>query len=253
MTQPKKLKTEIVSFSNINMRISFFIIVLFNLYACTNKQDNAATEKTTNINIEKAVADTTLKRNLLQIDSAKAFLQNGQLIMRSDDDYESLTLQNFSNTEKVYSHAGLLFKENDDHSMTGVENPEGVIRRDPYDSFVNPKRKTGFGLFSYKLSEKEKADLHTIIKKGYDDKIPFDMFFNLKTDDSLYCSEMIYKGLKKATKNRVNIPNSFIINFRPKIMGYKYNTAFLKRFEYIALDNLYLNQFCSPVKRVNFR
>jgi Permuted papain-like amidase enzyme, YaeF/YiiX, C92 family len=228
-------------------------VILSLIIACTHQKNNA-----TNTIIPKTnIADSIITKNLIDIETVKPLLQSGMLIMRSDDDYESLTLQNFSNTEKVFSHAGLLFKEDSGfvvyHSMTGVENPKGTIRRDSYDVFVNPKQKTGFGIFKYKISDKEVAKLHQIIKKGYDDKVPFDMFFNLKTDDSLYCSEMIYKGLKKATNNRVIIPNSFMINFKPKIMGYKYNSAFLKRFEYIALDNLYINQFCTEVKRVAFR
>lgn len=235
------------------------VTVLLVIYlACTHqKNTNNSTATNALTSTKKLIPDSTLAKNLIEIATVKPLLQSGMLIMRSDDDYESLTLQNFSNTEKVFSHAGLLFKEDSGfvvyHSMTGVENPKGTIRKDSYDVFVNPKQKTGFGVFKYSISDKEVNKLYKIIKKGYDDKIPFDMFFNLKTDDSLYCSEMIYKGLKKATNNRIVIPNSYMINFKPKIMGYKYNTAFLKRFEYIALDNLYLNKFCTEVKRVAYR
>jgi Permuted papain-like amidase enzyme, YaeF/YiiX, C92 family len=233
-------------------------VLLTLIIACTHQKNNGKnTTAPALVSPKTNIADSIIAKNLIDIETAKPLLQSGMLIMRSDDDYESLTLQNFSNTDKVFSHAGLLFKEDSGfvvyHSMTGVENPKGTIRKDSYDVFVNPKQKTGFGIFKYSISEKEVNKLHQIIKKGYDDKIPFDMFFNLKTDDSLYCSEMIYKGLKKATNNRIIIPNSFMINFKPKIMGYKYNSAFLKRFEYIALDNLYLNAFCKEVKRVSYR
>ena len=235
-----------------------YLTLLITQIACTHqKNNNIDTLKNAITNTKNIVQDSTLVKNLKDITTTKALLQSGMLIMRSDDDYESLTLQNFSNTEKVFSHAGLLFKEDSGyvvyHSMTGVENPKGTIRKDSYEVFVNPKQKTGFGIFKYNISEKETNKLHQIVLKNYQNKIPFDMFFNLKTDDSLYCSEMIYKGLKKATNNRVIIPNSFMINFKPKIMGYKYNTAFLKRFEYIALDNLYLNPFCTEIKRVAYR
>ncbi|MFM2359041.1 MAG: hypothetical protein RLY16_1034 [Bacteroidota bacterium] len=191
------------------------------------------------------------------IASAKSLLMDGMLIMRSDDDYESLTLQNFSKKEKAFSHAGILFKENNDffvyHSMTGLENPSGTIRRDAFDTFVNPIKKTGFGLFNYQLNATERDNLHEIFVKGHEKGIPFDVFFNLKSDDSLYCSEMIYKSLKKATNNRVVLPTSFVMNFKPKIMGYKFNTMVFKKFEYVALDDLYLNQYCKEVKRVKYK
>ncbi len=67
-------------------------------------------------------------------------------------------------------------------------------------------------------------------------KIPFDVTFNLKTDDSLYCSEMIYKGLKTCQQRKDCITHYvYLNNFKPKILGYKYNQPFFKKFEYIAL------------------
>lgn len=189
--------------------------------------------------------------------AAEKMLQDGDLVTRSDDDFESITLQNFSNTDRTYSHSGIAFKEDSGfvvyHSMTGAENPSGTCRRDPIDSFVSPLKKTGFGIFRYDLSATEKEKLHTIVKHNHQVSIPFDLTFNINSDDSLYCSEMIFKGLKAATNNRIVLPVTLLKNFRPKIMGYKYNQAFLKKFEYISIDNLYLNPFCKEVIRVKYR
>jgi hypothetical protein len=138
------------------------------------------------------------------------------------------------------------------HSMTGLENPSGTIRREPFDSFVNPSQKTGFGLFQYQLNTAESGKFHALLKKGYEDKIPFDIYFNMRSDDSLYCSEMIYKNLKAASNGRVLLPFSHILDFHPKIMGYKHNNVRFKRFEYIGLDDLYLNPFCKEVRRVSY-
>jgi Permuted papain-like amidase enzyme, YaeF/YiiX, C92 family len=193
---------------------------------------------------------------LQEISKARAMLQDGELITRSDDDFESLTLQNFSKKERVYSHAGIVFKEGTIfmvyHCIAGIENPDGRCRKDPYDSFVNPSKKTGFGLFTYTLSDKETDSLHCIFRKNFADKIPFDIFFNLKSNDSMYCSEMIYKSLKAATRGRIVVPTSVINNFKPKIIGYKLNNVFLKKFEYIGIDDLYLNPFCKELMRVKY-
>jgi len=205
---------------------------------------------------ESGLTASQLQASKKEINNIKPLLYDAMLVMRSDNDYESLTLQNFSKRERVYSHAGLLFREGEDfmvyHSMTGLENPSGTIRRDPFDSFVNPSQKTGFGLFQYQLNDGESRRLHALLKKGFEDKTPFDIFFNLKSDDSLYCSEMIYKKLLKATAGRVVLPFSYILDFHPKIMGYKHNHVKFKRFEYIGLDDLYLNPFCREVKRVAY-
>ncbi len=191
------------------------------------------------------------------IANSKKLLHDGQLITRSDNDFESMIMQNFSRRERVYSHSGIVFKEDSGyvvyHCMGGSENPEGACRKDPFDSFVNPLQKTGFGIFQYQLSALEAEKMHAILKKDYDLKIPFDATFNLKTDDSLYCSEMIYKALKQATGKKIILPSSFIENFKPKIMGYKNNTVFFKKFEFIGIDDLYLNPFCKEIIRVKYQ
>lgn len=188
---------------------------------------------------------------------AEKILQNGDLVMRSDDDLESLALQNFSNNDRTYSHSGIAFIEEGHfviyHCMTGAENPSGSCRRDPVDSFIDPAKKTGFGIFRYQLSAQEIEKLHAITRSNHEAKIPFDISFNINSNDSLYCSEMIYKALKIATKNRVVLPTSILTNFKPKIVGYRYNQTFFKKFEYISLDNLYLNEFCKEVTSVKYR
>lgn len=202
--------------------------------------------------------DDTIKTKLAlaKISNAKKLLEDGQLITRSDNDFESMILQNFSRRERVYSHSGIVFKEDDVymvyHCMGGEENPDGACKKEPFDSFVNPLQKTGFGIFQYQLFNKEKDSLHQVLESYFQQKIPFDASFNLKTSDSLYCSEMIWRALDKATQGRLIIPSSHINNFKPKIMGYKYNSLFFKRFDFIGIDDLYLNSFCKEIIRVNY-
>ena len=240
-------------------------IVLFILSACTS--GSGKSEAKPGPPEPGGFADSVMVREsgltVFQLDRArqevldvKPLLKDAMLVMRSDNDYESLTLQNFSKRDRAYSHAGVLFREGDTfmvyHSMTGLENPSGTIRREPFDSFVNPSQKTGFGLFQYQLNTAESGKFHALLKKGYEDKIPFDIYFNMRSDDSLYCSEMIYKNLKAASNGRVLLPFSHILDFHPKIMGYKHNNVRFKRFEYIGLDDLYLNPFCKEVRRVSY-
>jgi Permuted papain-like amidase enzyme, YaeF/YiiX, C92 family len=191
------------------------------------------------------------------IKSGRDQLQDGDLVMRSDNDFESLTLQNFSDSDRTYSHAGIAFKEEGQfmvyHSMTGSENPSGLVRKDPFDSFVSPARKTGFGIFRYQLSDTEKEKFQSVLKENISNRIPFDLTFSLRSDDSLYCSEMIYKALKISTGERIVLPNSTLKNFQPKIFGYKYKNVFLKKYDYISLDNLYLNPFCKEITRIIYQ
>ncbi len=219
------------------------------LYSCNENKAAAG---------DSAGKKTSIDTNNSQlINNARAQLQDGDLVMRSDNDFESLTLQNFSDSDRTYSHAGIAYRENGQfivyHSMTGSENPSGLIRKDPFDSFISPGRKTGFGIFRYQLSGAEKEKFHAALKDNISQKIPFDLTFSLRTDDSLYCSEMIYKALKACTGDRIVLPTTTLKNFQPKIFGYKYKNVFLKRYEYVSLDNLYLNPFCKEILRETYQ
>ncbi|MEP7110992.1 MAG: hypothetical protein ABI760_23555 [Ferruginibacter sp.] len=187
----------------------------------------------------------------------KLLILDGDLLTRSDDDFESLSLQNFSQKDRTYSHSGIVFKEDNTwfvyHCMAGPENPGASIEREPFNSFVNPVKKTGFGIFRYRISPSEISDLHNLYKKYYAEKLPFDKSFNLKNDDSMYCSEIIYKSLKKVTNNRVILPTSSLTNFKPKTTSGHFKNAFFKKFEYVGIDDLYMNAFCIAIFSVQYK
>ena len=152
------------------------------------------------------------------IASAKKYIHDGDLICRTGFDFVSQSLQNFSVTDKTYSHSGLAFIENGQimvyHSIAGMdENPDETFRKEPLDSFVNPARKKCFGIFRYKLSPQEVIDLGLAFKDLERRKVKFDKMFNLKDDDKQYCSEAIAKALKKCTNNRIIIPTTIRDNF----------------------------------------
>jgi len=69
----------------------------------------------------------------------------------------------------------------------------------------------------------------------------------------MYCSEIIYKSLKKITNNRVILPTSTMTNFKPKTTSMRFKNAFYKKFEYVGLDDLYMNSFCTKILGVQFK
>lgn len=229
---------------------------LFSCHSSNDENGSIGKEISKIIATTETLSEEQIKNAYKEIKQSEDSLCDGCLILRSDNDYESLTLMNFSKRERLYSHAGIVFKEDSNwmvyHSMTGVENPSGTVRKDQYEKFIDPKMKTGFGLYKYKINAEETKRLHEIFEKGFEKGIPFDIRFNLQTDDSMYCSEMIYKSLRKATDGRVVLPVSCIKNYKPKIMGYKLNNLFFKKFEYVGLDDLYLNPFCEKIMTAKY-
>jgi Permuted papain-like amidase enzyme, YaeF/YiiX, C92 family len=177
------------------------------------------------------------------------------LIERADEDLVSESMRNFSKRDKTFSHCGLAFIEDGEvyvyNNMAGEENRSEKMIREPYDSFVSPAKKSAFGIFRYALTDTETEKLHTVTKEYHQKGLLFDKTFDLKTDDKMYCAEMIYKFLKTATAGRVLLPTSKIQNFRVK--DPKYKGLVMKEFEYVGLDDLFLNPFCKEVARVIYQ
>jgi hypothetical protein len=182
-------------------------------------------------------------------------IKDGDLVLRADDDLQSESLRNFSQTDRTFSHCGMAFYEAGQlyvyNTMSGEENPSGKMLREPFTVFVDPARKTGFGIFRYQVSDSEIIVMHNRTKSDYANGLLFDNTFDLKSDDKLYCAEMVYKYLKSVTHNRIVLPTTTIRNFRVK--DPKYNGLVLKVFEYLALDNLFLNDHCTEIIRVSYK
>ncbi len=224
-------------------------ILLAAIYSCNAGGSKAA--------YSLASTDSIQIIKTANIEQGRSLLHHGDLVTRSDDDFESLSLQNFSKKDRTYSHSGMAFKEDNNwfiyHCIAGPENAGSHIKREPFDSFINPVKKTGFGIYRYQLSSTEIIKLHMVYKNYFDEKLPFDKSFNLQSDDSMYCSEIIFKSLRKVTNNRVILPTSFITNFKPKATGMRFKNAFFKRFDYIGIDDLYINSFCTKIFSAQFK
>jgi hypothetical protein len=197
-----------------------------------------------------------VKNALDTITIAKKLVRDGDLVCRTGFDMQSKALQNFNNLDKSYSHSGLAFIEDGKifvyHSIAGSdENPGDNFKREPFDSFVNPVMKSAFGIFRYDLSESETACMKERFQYMYTSHMKFDKYFNLKDDTAQYCSEAIAKSLLKCTNGRVRIPTTIKRNHIPK-EAYLSNPA-QKIFEYIALDNLYLNAYCKKIVSAKFK
>ena len=237
-------------------RILIYTFIIASCFIGCKRNNNADNEK--KINIQFGDNHDMIKKPITEIQQMlrenKAKIQNGDLIMRSDDGLESESLRSFSKTDDSFSHCGLAFLEDGDiyvyHNMAGKENVTEQLMRQPFDSFVNINQKTGFGLFRYNLTPDEIQRLQAISKDNFAKGLKFDKNFDLKTDDKMYCAEMIYKFIKQATNNRVILPTTTIQNFRVKDPRYK--GLVLKEFEYVALDNLFINPYCTELGRIAY-
>ena len=177
---------------------------------------------------------------LQQISEAKKLVHSGDLILRTGKDFTSDAMRKLSQQDKTYSHCGIASWENDTlfvyHALGGDFNPDQKIRRDPFYFFCNPYENRGFGIFRYKLSKRQQRNITHVASDYFSKGIMFDMQFNLATDDRMYCSEYVYKIIKKATAGIIPI-----------------HTTTLNKIQFVAVDNLFINPYCSEIQRTIFQ
>jgi hypothetical protein len=162
------------------------------------------------------------------IEDTEKILRNGDIVLRTGNDVISNLFAQLNKTDKTFSHCGVAFQRDQQwwvyHSIGGEDNPDEKLRCDPFEKFVSQRHNTGYGVCRYPLSNSEQDKLGAIVLDYYQREIPFDMKFDLATDDRLYCAEMIYKAFNNALDTT-----------------HFFETTMHQGFEYVSTDNLFTN------------
>lgn len=238
-----------------NYFLIFFLV--FIAFACSDNGDNASITK------PAPLADSILKERWKVINIVADSIREGDLVLRCGNDFISESLSDFSQNEKLYSHSGIAIMENGTmyvySNMAGDINPDEIMRRDMVDSFITPVHNIAVGIYRYDISNIEIEKLKNIIHTHYENKLQFDMNFDLATDDKMYCAEMIAKAVEQATEKRIIFSKSLITpglkeKYLKKLLDKKVipSAKVAEQREYLALDNLYLNSHCREVIKVVF-
>lgn len=227
-----------------------FIFILL-LAACNNEA-----AKTDDEHLGIKSADEKKETNLAMIENAKKTIRDGDLILRTGNDYSSDQVKQFSLKDKTYSHGGIAFHDSGNvyiyHVVPDYFHIKDKVRKEIIDSFCNPVNNLGFGIARYKMDSSEIRVFHDYLDKQYQKKIPFDIVFDLRSDDSMYCSEMIKKGLILATNNRIHLEN-IKFNDRSKFKVVKQYLKMqekdFKGREFVPIDHLFMNPHAQVIKR----
>ncbi|MEO5782879.1 MAG: hypothetical protein ABIQ07_06390 [Ginsengibacter sp.] len=179
------------------------------------------------------------ERAVASIAEVKTMIHQGDMIVRTGNDFTSESLRQLCFTDKTYSHCGIASFENDTlvvyHSLGGEWNRDEKLRRDPLELFCNPEENRGFGIFTFNFKVSQINKLDSIVKAWYKTGLMFDMKFDLATNDRMYCAEFVSKAISTATDKQII-----------------FSTTKINKFEFVAVDNLFLNKFCEEKKRIRF-
>lgn len=191
---------------------------------------------------------------------AKKMIQTGDLVLRKGNDFSSDQVRSMSKEDKTYSHAGIALVKGDSVLVYHVEPDfyyiNDKVRKENIDSFFNRAHNTEFAVARFKLDSIETKVLLNYLEDRYQEKVAFDMGFDLKSDDKMYCSEMIKKGLAKATNNRITIEVQRMNDKSKYKIIKQYFKLQEKQFvnrEIIPIDRLYLNPSCTIIKRFTYQ
>jgi hypothetical protein len=174
------------------------------------------------------------------VDSAVHILRTGDLVLRTGADVTSYIFTQFNQTDKTYSHCGLVIIENGYpfvyHSIGGEDNPDEKLRRDSASFWFSPVNNLGFGIARFSFNSSQTAALQQTIYQYFREQRRFDMDFDLSTNDRLYCAEFVYKALNQALKD-----STFI---RPVSKLGK---------TFVSVDNLFVNTHAKLVCQVRYK
>lgn len=189
----------------------------------------------------------------------QALLKEGDLVVRLNQDPTSQFIKNFNRRDKSYSHAGIVLYENGYpyiyHVVNGEENPDEKLRKDSLSRFCNPRKNIAFGIFRYEMKASEIKNLKNLIHKWYAKGVQFDPAFNLKTDDRMYCSEMIRKALARATNKRILIKTTKLTSSEAGLFSAYMHLPFTYtgKLRIVSIDNLYKHPSCYLIKEYNYK
>lgn len=211
-------------------RKMLFLFLLFYCIAC--KQSVKSKE---NVETSKRMTE-----NFQLINLAKPLIEDGDLVFRNGNDEVSKAARSMNRKDTSFSHCGIIYKENDSlfvyHAIGGIYNPSQKLKRELLDSFCNPAENDALGVYRYNLNTVFKENLNNTVKNYYKAGLKFDLFFNFKSDDVMYCSEFVFKSLNKSTNGMLT----------------KYLRLDTIPFG-VTTDDLFLNENCQLIKRQYFK
>lgn len=196
----------------------------------------------------------------LRVDSLKAMAQDGDLVTRLNDNIISHQVRFLSQEDHSFSHGGIVQTINGVkmvcHIDAGLRGAD-TLQYEPVDSFLNPVQNLACGLFRYDLQPGERQRFMAAINACHAAQIHFDHDFLLETDSAMYCSEMIYKALRRATNDRIVLRETLIPERMLKMVYIytekKHPISWMAREPIMAVDQLFLNPHCHELVRYTLK
>ena len=206
-------------------------------FGCSRKSNEQQPESTTTLSTEDIAKARRIHAALAE---CKKLIRGGDVVTRTGNDFTSQSLRTLNRRDKTFSHCGIASMEHDSlfiyHALGGEYNPDQHLKRESFEAFSDPNDNVATGIFRFDMPAKNKERLMAVARELYVQKMRFDMDFDLKTDDKMYCAEFVYKSFLKATDSTIRFPHSII-----------------RDFEFVGVDDIILDPRSTKIAVLNYR
>ncbi len=190
------------------------------------------------VNLPSRLAADHYNKHL--VDTAVSLLKTGYIVLRSGAGADSYLLAQMNRKDKTFSHCGIVMVEHGYpfvyHSIGGEDNPDERLRRDSASFFFSPLHNDGLAVMQYDYDSGKINELQRIVYQYYKQRPKFDMQFDLKTDDKLYCAEFVYKAVNKATHDSTYIKTTSVLGCT-----------------FVGIDDLFVNPHAHIIWKTKFK
>jgi hypothetical protein len=218
------------------VRQLFGCLILF-ISGCKAKESYKSFIPTRQDSIKQAAL---IKRAFVRIEEAKKIIRDGDMITRTGNDFTSESLRSLNQRDKSFSHCGIASIEHDSifiyHALGGDFNPDQKIRRDPLEIFAEPYTNKGIGIYRFDVADSIKKKFASTAQELFGQGIMFDMDFDLKTNDRMYCAEFAGKCFIKGGNGKLS-----------------FNHSHINQFEFIGVDDLFLQPLCKKQAQIVYK
>lgn len=147
----------------------------------------------------KAAMHKPVKR-AVSIEGMSTHIKDGDIVLRAGNDITSNMLRQLNLRDKRFSHCGIAFHEQGQlwvyHSIGSESDPDQPMKRELLTRYWDTADNITIGYVRFDVGPKAIQTLYRTVDSFYRRQIPFDMQFDLRTDDRMYCTEMVAKALK---------------------------------------------------------
>lgn len=162
-------------------------------------------------------------------------IQNGDIICRLGNGFFSNQFKKYSQTEKIYSHVGIIEKRNDSLFVIHAEASEltgiGYVKREPIEVFLSNIKI--WGVYRVNASDSVRNNITKHAKEYFTRNTPFDMDFDATDDSKVYCTELVANSINKAFGDSIIKP-----------------AMYLGKLKVYGIDNVYLLPDIQVIKKI---